>query len=168
MSPLISMKMLEYRESSRLRSPSYLIYREIHTPERTAGYNEQAGGVRGKDNIYHDGMDWAAKSRPAPPSSRRYHRTGRPCPQDGIIKPTESLEKKLTRLTPKWCRTPFFFLSQFCLLALLSGELCVGRSALPQSHWVVDDALCNVARTKKDLRTVLAAIKVGNKVVLTF
>ncbi len=23
---------------------------------------------RGKDNIYHDGMDWAAKSRPAPPS----------------------------------------------------------------------------------------------------
>ena len=46
------MKMLEYRESSRLRSPSYLIlYREIHAPERTAGYNEQAGGMRGKDNI---------------------------------------------------------------------------------------------------------------------
>ena len=62
------MKMLEYRESSRLRSPSYLIYREIHAPERTAGYNEQAGGMRGKDNIKPDGMDWAAKSRPAPPS----------------------------------------------------------------------------------------------------
>ena len=31
-------------------------------PDRTAGYNEQAGGMRGKDNIYHDGMGWAAKS----------------------------------------------------------------------------------------------------------
>jgi len=74
--------------------PVALYVRETHAPGRTAGYNEQAGGMRGKDNIYHDGMDWAAKSRPAPPSSRRYHLLGRPYPQDGIIKPTESLEKK--------------------------------------------------------------------------
>ncbi len=31
---------------------------------------------------------------PAPPSSRRYHLSMRQCPQDGIIKPTASLEKK--------------------------------------------------------------------------
>ena len=56
-------------------------------------------------------------------------------------------------------------------MVLLSGimrpESCVGRSALPQSHWVVDDALRNVARAKKNLRPILATIKVGNKVVLT-
>ena len=159
-------------EHCRLRSPCYLIYRETHAPERTAGYNEQAGGMRGKDNIYHDGMDWSAKSCPAPPSSRRYYLTGRPCPQDGIIKPTASLEKKLTRLTPKRCRSRLlFFLLNFCLLAFLCGITmlgsCVSRSALPQSHWVVDNAISYVARAKKDLRPILATIKVGNKVVLT-
>ena len=30
--------------------------------------------------IKSDGMDWAAKSRPAPPSSRRYHLTGETVP----------------------------------------------------------------------------------------
>ena len=104
---------------------------------------------------------------PAPPSPRRYHLTGRPCPHDGIIKPTASLEKKLTRLTPKRCRSPFFFSSQFCLLALLSGESCVGWSAFPEGHGVVDDAIGYVARAKKDLRPILATIKVGNKVVFT-
>ena len=123
--------------------------------------------MRGKDNIKPDGMDWAAKSRPAPPSSRRYHLTGRPCSLDGIIKPTASLERSNEADTKEVLVSPSFFSSQFCLLALLSGESCVGWSALPQSHWVVDDALCNVARTKKDLRTVLTTIKVGNKVVLT-
>ena len=63
-------------------------------PQPITGNNEHAGGMRGKDYIKPDGMDWAAKSRPAPPSSRRYHLTGRPCPQDGIINPTASLEKK--------------------------------------------------------------------------
>ena len=29
-----------------------------------------------------------------PQSSRRYYLSGRPCPNDGIIKPTASLEKK--------------------------------------------------------------------------
>ena len=46
-------------------------------------------------------------------------------------------------------------------------ELCVGRSAFPQGHRVVDDAIGYVARTKKDLRPILATIKVSNKVVFT-
>ena len=45
-----------------------LYVRQLHAPERTAGNIEHAGGMRGKDNIKPDGMDWAAKSHPAPPS----------------------------------------------------------------------------------------------------
>ena len=42
--------------------PIALYVREIHAPERTAGNIEHAGGMRGKDNIKPDGMDWSAKS----------------------------------------------------------------------------------------------------------
>ena len=41
-----------YRKSARTSSPSTLIIkRDIYAPERTAGNNEHAGGMRGKDNI---------------------------------------------------------------------------------------------------------------------
>ena len=57
-----------------------------------------------------DGMDWTAKSRPAPPSSsRRYHLLERTCPKDGISN-QQRVWKEATRLTPKrcWSRLLFF------------------------------------------------------------
>ena len=63
---------------------------------------------------------------PAPPSSRRYYLSWRQCPQDGIIKPTASLEKKLTRLTPKRCRSRLLFFSVWwgaSVLILLTDAL---------------------------------------------
>lgn len=41
--------------------------------------------------------------------TRRYHLTGRPCPQDGIIKPTASLERKIEANTEEAIGLAFFF-----------------------------------------------------------
>ena len=49
---------------------------------------------RGKDNIYNP-MVWTGRRRVTSTAiTRRYHLSGRPCPQDGIINPAASLEKK--------------------------------------------------------------------------
>ena len=63
-------------------------------------------------------MDWAAKSRPAPPSSRRYYLSRRPCPQDGIIKPTASLEKKIEANTEE-VPVSSFFLLRHCRITII-------------------------------------------------
>ena len=63
---------------------------------------------RGDNNI--NPMVWTGRRRvPSTAITRRYHLSRRPCPQDGITNPTASLEKKLTRLTPKRCQSCLLF-----------------------------------------------------------
>ena len=111
------MKMLEYRESSRLRSPSYLIYRETHDPEKTAGNNETAGGMRGKDNIKPDGMDWATKSH-----QHRHHQglppVGETVPSRRHNQTDSESGKEVTRLTPKRCRFRLLFFVSILLVGV--------------------------------------------------
>ena len=76
---------------------------------------------------------------PAPPSSRCYYLTGRPCPHDGIIKPTASLEKKLTRLTPKRCRSRllFFRLNFACWRCSVVSHASAGRHFHKAIGWLM-------------------------------
>ena len=60
----------------------------------TAGNIEHAGGMGAKTTYKTRWYGLGGEESPSTAITRRYHLTGRPCPQDGIIKPTASLEKK--------------------------------------------------------------------------
>ena len=77
-------------------------------PDRTAGQNEHAGGMRGKDNI--NPMVWTGRRRVA------QHRHHQALPPDGETVPsrrhnqTDSESGKgVTRLTPKRCQSRLLF-----------------------------------------------------------
>ena len=71
-----------------------LYARETHAPEMTAGNIEHAGGMGAKTTYKTRWYGLGGEESSSTAITRRYYLSGRPCPQDGIIKPTASLEKK--------------------------------------------------------------------------
>jgi len=86
-------------------------------PERTAGNTSIAWRHEGQRQYKTRWYGLGGEESSSTAITRRYHLSRRPCPQDGIINPTTSLEMKIEANTEEVSASLLF--RSYCLLKIL-------------------------------------------------